>query len=210
MINFISTWAEQIIIAVVVSSIIEMILPDNKNKKYVKMVIGIYVLFTIISPIVGKKKVVDLDDLNLESYAVTETDTKKEVNQESMDIRLQQLYIEELEKNIKTKVEQEGYTVNSCKVDAILAGNEEKQGINKITLILTKNDEKIENKDNYDQKSDVQDIKKVEINVGLERILENKEGDSNNKENNSEIQKLKDTLASYYEIDNKKISITFK
>ena len=42
MINFLSSWAEQIIIAVIAASIIEMILPENKNKKYVKMIIGIY------------------------------------------------------------------------------------------------------------------------------------------------------------------------
>ena len=51
MMSFFSSWAEQIIIAVVIGSIIEMVLPDNNNKKYVKMVIGIYVLFSIISPL---------------------------------------------------------------------------------------------------------------------------------------------------------------
>ena len=33
MINFLSTWAEQIIIAVIIATIIELILPNNKNKK---------------------------------------------------------------------------------------------------------------------------------------------------------------------------------
>ena len=45
MINFLSTWAEQIIIAVIIATIIELILPNNKNKKYIQMVIGIYILF---------------------------------------------------------------------------------------------------------------------------------------------------------------------
>ena len=42
-----------IVIAVIISTIIEMILPSNKNKKYIQMVIGVYVLFNIISPIIS-------------------------------------------------------------------------------------------------------------------------------------------------------------
>ena len=35
MIEFISSWAEQIVLAVIVATIIELILPKNKNKKYI-------------------------------------------------------------------------------------------------------------------------------------------------------------------------------
>ena len=55
MISFISSWAEQIVLAVIVATIIELILPKNKNKKYIQMVIGVYVLFNIISPIIKNK-----------------------------------------------------------------------------------------------------------------------------------------------------------
>ena len=56
MISFMSSWAEQIVLAVIVATIIEMILPQNKNRKYIQMVIGIYVLFNIISPIIENKE----------------------------------------------------------------------------------------------------------------------------------------------------------
>ena len=55
MIEFISSWAEQIVLAVIVATIIELILTKNKNKKYIQMVIGVYVLFNIISPIINNK-----------------------------------------------------------------------------------------------------------------------------------------------------------
>ena len=48
MINAMSTWAKSIILAVIVSTIIQMILPEGNNKKYIKTVIGLYILFTII------------------------------------------------------------------------------------------------------------------------------------------------------------------
>ena len=63
MISFISKWAEQIIIAVIVATIIELILPNSKNKKYIQMVIGVYILFTIISPIISNK-----EELAIEKY----------------------------------------------------------------------------------------------------------------------------------------------
>ncbi len=52
MISNISSWAQQIIIAVVIATILEMILPKGNSRKYIKTVIGIYILYTIISPVI--------------------------------------------------------------------------------------------------------------------------------------------------------------
>lgn len=203
MINFFSNWAEQIIIAVVITSIFEMLLPDNKNKKYIKIVMGIYILFSIISPIIDKKEIISLDTINLESYAVNDNKPKtEEVNQQSMDERLQQLYVEELENNIKTKIKQEGYNLKSCKIDAVLYGDENKQGINKIDIIISKDNDNINTKTNTDIKS----VNKVDIQIGLEKYLE--KNDDENSEN--VIHHLKDILSSYYEIEESKIIISIK
>lgn len=67
-ISFISSWAEQIIVAVIIATIIEMILPNGNNKKYIKVVIGIYVLFTILSPILGKITKVNYESFDYEKY----------------------------------------------------------------------------------------------------------------------------------------------
>ena len=68
MISFMSSWAEQIVLAVIVATIIEMILPKNKNKKYIQMVIGVYVLFNIISPIIENKDEFSIEKYNIEKY----------------------------------------------------------------------------------------------------------------------------------------------
>ena len=60
MIEFCREWCEGIIIAVIISIIIEAILPDGNNKKYVKVVVGIYIIFTILNPILGK---LDIDNI---------------------------------------------------------------------------------------------------------------------------------------------------
>lgn len=208
MMSFFSSWAEQIIIAVVIGSIIEMVLPDNNNKKYVKMVIGIYVLFSIISPIISKKDLLSFENLNLESYAVSsENPQKAELNQSSMDERLTQLYIEELENNIKEKVKEKGYKVQSCKVDAILTGEENKKGINKIIIAISKEKEEAQNS-SHD--SNIKSVNKIEVKVGLDKFFEDNEAEYNSNEMDSDFQTLKNELSEFYEIDISKIIIHIK
>ena len=102
MINFISSWAEQVVLAVIIATIIELILPNSKNKKYVQMVVGIYVLFNIISPVIKNRDVLSFEEINLESYA---NNTVSEVDQTSMDQRLEKIYLEELENDINSRFE---------------------------------------------------------------------------------------------------------
>ena len=90
MISFISSWAEQIVLAVVVATIIELILPKNKNKKYIQMVIGVYVLFNIISPIIKNKDNFSVEKYNTEKY---ESKAQYEVDQSSMDARIEKIYL---------------------------------------------------------------------------------------------------------------------
>ena len=54
MINVINRWMKQIIFAVVITIIIEMLVPEGKNKKYIKMITNIYIIFIIVSPIFSK------------------------------------------------------------------------------------------------------------------------------------------------------------
>ena len=66
MISKINVWTQGILIATIIAIIIQLILPENKNKKYIKVVIGIYILFCIIHPVIGKS--VNLEDYDLENY----------------------------------------------------------------------------------------------------------------------------------------------
>ena len=208
MIDFLSSWAEQIIIAVIIATIIEMILPENKSKKYIKMIIGMYILFNIISPAVNNKQYFDFEEFDLEKYASSKVSSDVNVNQESMDKRLEELYISELEKDIKNKVNEEGYIVNSCKVDAILDQNSENKGINKITLKISKDTKNNENSKN--ENSNISKVEKVEINVGLEKFInsEEKSKKSENEISDLQVAELRKVLSSYYKVDIKNIIIT--
>ncbi len=137
MIDFINSWAEQIVLAVIVATIIELILPNNKNKKYVKMVIGVYILFNIISPIINNKDVLSVDQYITQNNIVNDI----AIDETTVDKRLEKIYLEELEKNITGKFEENGYIVNKCKIDAVLNSNQKNAGIHSITVKIEKTDE---------------------------------------------------------------------
>lgn len=143
MINFISSWAEQVVLAVIIATIIELVLPNSKNKKYVQMVIGIYVLFNIISPVIKNKEIFSFEEINLESYA---NNTVSEVDQTSMDQRLEKIYLEELEYDIKSRFETKNIEISKCTIDAELDTSKKNAGIHLITIkIKNPTDEEIVN-----------------------------------------------------------------
>ncbi len=130
MINFLSSWAEQVILAVIIATILELILPNSKNKKYVQMVIGVYVLFNIISPIIKNKEKLVFSEIDLDKYITTST----KVEQSSMDARLEKIYLDELENNIKSKFKNAGIEIIKCTIDAELDTAKKNAGIHSIDV----------------------------------------------------------------------------
>ena len=140
MIEFLSSWAKGIGLSIVVVSILEMLLPNNKTKKYIRMVMGVYVIFNIISPMIENKELFDVNQIGVEAYS-TATKITEEVNQTSMDERIQKLYVQEIEKDITKKLEEKGLNVTKCKVNAQISSEEEETKITKIKVALERKQE---------------------------------------------------------------------
>ena len=120
MINFLSSWVKNLALALIVVSILEMILPNNKTKKYIKMVMGLYILFSIISPFIENNTKFNFDNLEdsfVKQYTEETSSTDIKINQTSMDDRLNEIYKEQLEKDITEKVEEKGYEMYSGRSD---------------------------------------------------------------------------------------------
>lgn len=130
MISFLSSWAEQVILAVIIATILELILPNSKNKKYVQMVIGVYVLFNIISPIIKNREKLVFSEIDLDKYITKST----KVEQSSMDARLEKIYLDELENNIKSKFKNAGIEIIKCTIDAELDTTKKNAGIHSIDV----------------------------------------------------------------------------
>ena len=114
MIANLSSWAQGIIVAIIVGTLIQMLLPENKNKKYIKVVIGIYILFCIISPVVGKQ--LNLDEYNLEKYIDVEN---KNIQEETniYDKNIRDIFKNKVILNIKSQLNSKGYESNNIQID---------------------------------------------------------------------------------------------
>ena len=166
MIEFLSTWAKNLGLAIIVISILEMLLPNNRTKKYVRMIFGIYIIFNIISPFINNKDILDVSSYDFNEYIGDYTSNQTNEKQSSIDDKIEEIYIEELEKDIKTKIEELGYKVESCNVYATLSSKNEENYIEEIVLIVEKREENeaetIENK----LVEEIQKIKPVDTTIG--------------------------------------------
>lgn len=165
MINFLSSWAEQIVLAVIIATLFELILPKNKNKKYIQMVIGVYVLFNIISPILETEQVFSFDEYNIEKDNVVSGGV---LDQTSMDERIEKIYLDELEDTVITKFEKQGFKVKKCTIDAELDSSKKNAGIHLITVKLetTENSEQIDEiKKDIATEFEIEEDK-ININIG--------------------------------------------
>lgn len=200
MIENLSSWAKGITLAVIVVSILEMLLPNNKTKKYIKMVMGVFILFNIISPFINANHLKNLNEIDASKYV--NENNKNYVEQKSMDERLEELYIEEIEKDIIKKVEKKGYKVSMCKVDAKITKNEEETGITKIKLKVEKTGEVKQEENSSIENQIVTQVQKIK-KVNTKKIEEDKETSLEK----SDIQNLKQFLIEEYEVNKKCLEI---
>ena len=200
MIENLSSWAKGITLAVIVVSILEMLLTNNKTKKYIKMVMGVFILFNIISPFINANDLKNLNEIDASKYV--NENNKNYVEQKSMDERLEELYIEEIEKDIIKKVEKKGYKVSMCKVDAKITKNEEETGITKIKLKVEKTGEVKQEENSSIENQIVTQVQKIK-KVNTKKIEEDKETSLEK----SDIQNLKQFLIEEYEVNEKCLEI---
>ena len=193
--NWISGWIQGIIIAVIIGTIIEMLLPDGNCKKYVKVVIGVYILFSIVSPVITKVtgnefRVSDIYDIN--TYIEVSTKSSQENIENSQQNQIKQVYITNLKNDMKQKIQEKGYSVKSLTLEI---SNDEQYTLKKIFAQVTKR----KNEENNE-------VKGVnEINITISNTTENIEGDISisTKEQND----LKAYLSGIYNLEEKNINI---
>lgn len=189
MLSFINSWTSGIVVAVIIGSIIEMVLPENNNKKYIKTVVGLFVLFTIISPVIAKfAGGIDLSSITkYEEYI--ETSTKPISTDVSLisDDEIERVYKDKMRTDIETNLQQLGYEATNIQIS--IDTTEENYGnITEISLQVTLKEKGVET------------IKKVDINISGEEKKEEKL-------NEKDKQKIIDYLNLNYSIPKDKIYI---
>lgn len=147
MINFLKNWCEGILIAVIISILIEALLPEGNNKKYVKVVIGIYIIFTIFNPFFNKQNI-ELEFSNLLPNQTIETAGIDTDN-------IKKLYANGIETTMKNNLEENlGYKIASLSIDFDI----NYENIEKITIKIQKEGiEKIEEVNIYKEQANNND-----------------------------------------------------
>ena len=166
--EFLNNWLQGIVVAVIIASIIQMILPNGNNKKYIKVVLGIYVVFQIITPVVNKffnsnfeiSSLIDIDSYTkkMETYEVSSQNTNIDKTNEDS---IKQIYVANLEKDIKAKLEDKEYLIKDVEVQV---EDNEKYDIKSMKIYLKEvvNSTKEESENNIH----INEVEKIEIKVG--------------------------------------------
>lgn len=129
MILEIKTWCEGIIVAIILCLIIESLIPEGNNKKYIKVVIGIYIMYVSLNPILNLLEY-DFDFKNMIGIQ-----TKAEEVFSVSDTGIKDIYIMGIEQNIKEEVKSIGYEVEDIEVFVDL----DYENIEKIELEIKRN-----------------------------------------------------------------------
>lgn len=185
MIQSISLWAGNIIVAVVIAGILEMMIIEGNNKKYIKAVFGLYIVFTIISPVI---KNLWNADFKIDTDKILQGDKTYAVSSDSLDLDtdINKIYNSSLESDIKSRLIEKGYNTTFINIEI----DDEKKTIEKIDLILQQNNLRVAN------------VKPVE-SIGIQPINKTKKEPVNT----IETEELKNYLSSIYDVDKQSINI---
>ena len=200
MLEWFRSWATGIVIAVIIATIIEMILPNSTSKKYIKIIIGIFIVYTIISPVIGSFKGEDLNNyIKVENY-IQSSSNALQTNEVSDNAQssIKKIYAQNLQNDLKTKLKEKGYISNNINISI---SNDDKYNIERIDI---KVDEKVtnSNQDEKQVKTIVDNIKAIKIKV--------KKDDSQNNALITENDKneIKEYIKQIYQIDLNNINVS--
>ena len=198
MIKFINSWAQGIILAVIIATIIEIILPEGKNKKYVKTVIGVYILFTIIYPLINKYTKTNINTLIENTTKQMSTYQENNSLKIDTDKYIESTYKKKIEEDIRKRANEKNLNITSLNV-YIETEDENRYGmLNSLVMKVEKNETSKKN-------NDVNQIKEINIskNVQNNEIIENKDKTVTEKE----INEFKEYINATYYLEKEKIHI---
>lgn len=201
MIEWIKSWSNGIIVAVIIAVIFELIIPNGNNKKYIKMVISLYVLFVILDPIISKFTSLNGIEINTKEYekyfdSTNTLETSTTLDSEKLINNTAEKRVKE---NISNKLKELGYKVESISINI----NNESGQINKIVLTVRKNDNGTDDSEHLESNNSIVKIDNVnEVNISSK---------DNTKKSNlrkSDIQKIKRLICKEYEVAEENIELS--
>lgn len=151
--QYISEWVMQIIIFILIATILELLLPNNAMKKYIHIVIGLFLLLILAKPVLylfsidATAELEKMEQTLLYGDAVLEQ-TKKQMENQKKDIQAEQAaYIwNEVREQLMEEanpVLMEDYDMHIVDISFILDDESQESNLKEVQVIVT-SDEKTE------------------------------------------------------------------
>lgn len=194
-VSFISSWLKDIVVLFILISIAELVMPKGNMKRYIDLIIGFLIIFTIITPFARIiKKDFSFDETVFNYSNSTSLNNKEDVNfQMEQEKQIEKLYKEKIKEEIIKLVEEESlYMVGDVILDLIQ--DEEVYGKIKHLEIIIKD----RNENTKENKVSIEKVETIEIN---------KESDIKAKEDEYDYIELKKLISTKYNIEKDKITI---
>lgn len=210
MIENLSIWAEQIIVAVIIATFLEMIIPNGNNKKYIKAVIGVYILFTIISPVFGNTADLHFNEIDYESYFKNEESyqTMSESLSSYNNQSTEEIYIMNLKQDMKQKLKEKGYLAEKIAIRIELEEGENYGRIQEIDLTVSNRKEDEESSKKQETTNiQVNSINMICIGNSMTNIVTETTGEKKAPISSKQEIEIKEYLSGVYEVSKDKIQI---
>lgn len=197
--EWIRSWSEGIVISIIIATLVEMLLPNNSSKKYIKIIVGVFVVYNIIYPVLTTFTSVDVEQsLKVDDILQTSTSIEYEynsINQNAVN-SVRGIYKQNLENSIRTGLKSKGYEAGNLSVKI---SNDDNYNIEKIDLEITNKEQNVqEEKQVY---SIVDTIKHVTISVSNEAV------ENNSVINDRDKDLIKKYLNETYGVSSEKINV---
>lgn len=187
--SFISEWLKEIVVLFIIISLVDLIMPKGKLRRYVDFIMGILIIFTVISPFTRLNNIsLDLDKevSNFNNKVITQETILQDQREQ-----IEQLYKNNLYKEV-VKITEENTSYKVRDVNIITTPDKENLfSLDKLIVILG------DDKKNQNTPS----IKIKKVSVGGEEYIE--------VDNQNEFTQLSEIISGYLQIDKEKLIISF-
>ena len=205
MMEWLKIWANQVMMAVMIAVIFELILPNGNSKRYIKMMLNFYLLFIILNPLISKfthQEIKDLQEFDYHQYVPDTVETSSNID---FDEVTENTYQKALKQDIIQKLAAKGYNASDISIDINNNKNDDEYGsIQEMSVNITKE------KNEEDKIDSSIKINAVAINViGDDHLQSENQTVETNPHvcSTSDIQKAKKILQEEYQVTADKIHI---
>lgn len=218
MILYLTDWLKKLILLILLATIVDLLLPNSNMQRYARLVIGLLIILTMLSPIFSLFNINKLGTLISYNNFLLSSNTKTTEDFTLIEKQANQLrkvrqgeiidqFAQNFEKEIAVELERVYQTKADVKVSMYINKDSEAK-IDKIMVYLLGRVHKKDNKDNpYKLNETIESIPAIEIKIGEEN--EN-ETDSNHEAMSESSREIHRFLTSSYQLTDAQVEIRLK